>query len=560
LSSDHSPWGLPKLPRRRLTITSLLCAAAAFLSLTVPLLSACSKSPEGRSSGILLRGIGPEPDSLDPQKAASVEAQTILRDVCEGLTTLDKSAGVIPGAARTFDISSDGRTYTFHLRPDARWSTGDRVVGADFVAALRRLADPATASTYAHYVSAIAHAPGIFDGKEPPESLGVAAPDDATVVIELAAPASYFPQLLAHPSTCPVHRPTLARYGTSFARGGHMVSDGAFVLEEWQPGSHILLTPNRHYWNHSATHLNAVKYLFIENANDELTRYRAGGLHVTAGVSRAQFDWVRSTLGDQLHLSPQLGTYFYGFNLNRSPFQNNPKLRRALSLAIDRERLTHDVLRAGETPAYSWIPPGVNGYSSPSLDSRGAAMSERLAEARRLYAESGYSAANPLHFELRYNNGEIHSKLAIAIAAMWKETLGVEVTLTAEEFKSLLQDIERGELQMFRSSWLADYNDAYGFAQIFESSSGVNMTHYSDSAYDALLVQARSEANPTKRQQLLQRAEAMVLEAQPVIPIYFYVNKHLVKPEVRGWYDNAMNIVYSKDLWLAPLAAGSPSP
>jgi ABC-type oligopeptide transport system substrate-binding subunit len=303
-----------------------------------------------------------------------------------------------------------------------------------------------------------------------------------------------------------------------------------------------------------------VKYLFIENANDELTRYRAGGLHVTAGVSRAQFDWVRSTLGDQLHLSPQLGTYFYGFNLDRSPFQNNPKLRRALSFAIDRERLTRDVLRAGEIPAYSWIPPGVNGYSSPSLDSRGAAMSARLAEARRLYAESGYSAANPLHFELRYNNGEAHSKLAIAIAAMWKETLGVEVTLTAEEFKSLLQDIDRGQLQMFRSSWLADYNDAYGFAQFFESSSGVNMTHYNDPAYDALLVQARSEANPAKRQQLLQRAEAMVLEAQPVIPIYFFVNKHLVKPEVRGWYDNAMNVVYSKDLWLAPLAAGSPSP
>ncbi len=516
-------------------------------------LCACPKQPDTRSaSNVLLRGLGPEPDSLDPQRAASVEAQMILRDVCEGLLVLDKHAGVAPGAAQSYTVSADGKTYTFHLRPNGRWSTGEPVVASDFVAALRRLADPSTGSKYEQFISPIAHAAEIAASKEAPERLGIAARDDSTLVIELSSPAPYFPQLLAHPSTCPIHRPSLAHYGEKFARYGVMVSNGAFVLKEWIPGSHILLEANPQYWNSSATRLHGVKYLFIPNANDELTRYRAGGLHITSGVSRAQFDWVRSTLGDQLHLSPELGIYFYAFNLDRSPFKDNPKLRQALSLAIDRERLTSAILRAGEIPAYSWIPPGVNGYHSQSADQHDTDALHRLLEARRLYAEAGYSAERPLRFELRYNNGETHSKLAVAVAAMWKEALGVEVTLTAEEFASLLQDMDQGNLEMFRSSWIADYNDAYGFAQFFETGSGINLTHYRNPKYDALLARAQSESESSKRNLLLEDAERVVLQDQPLLPLYFYVNKHLVKPEVHGWYENVLNVVYSKDLWISP--------
>lgn len=524
----------------------------AVLILTVgTLLAACSESPGPTgASSVLLRGLGPEPDSLDPQRATSVEAQTVLRDICEGLVTLDKRAGIAPGAAQAFTVSSDGRTYTFRLRPNGRWSTGELVAAADFVTALRRLADPATGSRYEQFVSTIAHAPEIFAGKEPSERLGVTAQDESTLVIELASPTPYFLQLLAHPSTCPVHRASLVRYGGKFARAGVMVSNGAFILKEWVPASRISLVANPHYWNNSATHLSGIDYLVIANENDELTRYRAGGLHITSGVSRAQFGWVKSTLSRELHLSPELGTYFYAFNLNKRPFKDNPKLRRALSLAIDREKLTGAILRAGELPAYSWIPPGVNGYTSPSLDHPGTEASARLTEARRLYAEAGYSPDRPVHFELRYNNGEAHPKLAIAIAAMWKETLGVEVTLTAEEFPSLLQDIDQGNLEMFRSSWIADYDDAYGFAQLLESRSSINLTHYRNPAYDALLAQSQTEVDPARRNLLLEEAERLVLVDQPLIPLYFYVNKHLVKPEVRGWYDNVLNVVYSKDLWL----------
>jgi len=545
---------------RRVPQGSWKLSAGAILASVCGALIGCSRSPESGSAGathpapgaasILVRGVGPDPDSLDPQKARTAESQTILRDLCEGLTSLDKSAAAAPGVAREWTVSDDGKTYTFKLRPDARWSNGDRVVAQDFVAGLRRLVDPATASPYAQVIDVITNAGDIIAGKKPPQSLGIGAPDEATVLIHLAAPAPYLPGLVAHPSTCPVHRPTLARHGEAFARPGIMVSNGAFVLKEWLQGAYIRATRNRYYWNDSATRLQAVKYLLIADENAELTRYRGGELQITAVVPRGQFDWIKANLGDQLHVSPQLSTYYYGFNLRRAPFRDDPGLRRALSLVIDREKLAQLVLRVGELPAYGWVPPGVYNYTSQSFDYRAKPLAERLAEARRLYAQSGYSSGKPLRFELRYNAGEVHNKLAVAIASMWKQALGVEARLTAVEFKSLLQDIDRGDVEVFRSSWVGDYNDAYTFAQYLKSDFGLNLTHYRNPEYDALLLTAAAQVSVAKRRELLQQAERLMLHDHPLIPLYFYVNKHLVKPQVEGWYDNIMNVVYSKDLGL----------
>ena len=427
-----------------------------------------------------------------------------------------------------------------------------RVVAADFVAGLQRLVDPATASGYAQYTDVIANSGDIIAGSRPVQSLGVTAPDDATVLIRLRSPAPYLPTLLSHPSTCPVHRPTLAANPQGFARPGVMVSNGAFVLSEWVQGSSVLLMRNHHYWNDAATHLDGVRYLLIPDENAELARYRGGELQVTFVVPRGQFDWVKANLAGQLHVHPQLTTYYYGFNLRRPPFRDSPQLRRALSLVIDREKLAQLVLRVGELPAYGWVPPGVENYSSQSFDYAQEPMEARIREARQLYAQAGYSKDKPLSFELRYNTGEVHTKLAVAIASMWKEALGADVHLAQAEFKSLLQDIDRGDVEVFRSSWVGDYNDAYTFAQYLKSDFGVNLPHYRSPAYDALLAQAANEADPARRRALLEQAERVMLKDHPLLPIYFYVNKHLVKPEVRGWYDNVMNVVYSRDLSLAP--------
>ncbi|HEX4387770.1 MAG TPA: peptide ABC transporter substrate-binding protein [Steroidobacteraceae bacterium] len=509
-----------------------------------------SPEPAGQAPRILVRGGGPEPDSLDPQKARGFEAQSILRDLCEGLTTLDKHAALAPGVASAWDVSADGLTYTFHLRPGARWSSGERVVAADFVAGLRRLVDPATGSGYAEYVDVIANSHEVVTGAKPPTALGVAAPEDATLVITLSRPAPYLPTLLSHPSTCPVHRPTLAAHPQGTARPGVMVSNGAFTLSEWVPGAYVLALRNHPYWNDAATRLDGVKYLLIPDENAELARYRGGELEVTFVVPRGQYDWIREHLASELHVAPQLTTYYYGFNLARAPFRDNPKLRRALSLVVDREKLAELVLRVGELPAYGWVPPGVEGYVAQSFDYKGEPMARRIAEAQRLYREAGYSKEKPLSFELRYNAGEVHTKVALAIASMWKEALGVEVRLTQVEFKSLLEDIDRGDVEMFRSSWVGDYNDPYTFLQYLKSDFGVNLPRYRSTAYDALLARAAEERDPAARAALLEQAERLMLADHPLLPVYFYVNKHLVKPEVEGWYDNVMNVVYSKDLAL----------
>jgi oligopeptide transport system substrate-binding protein len=499
---------------------------------------------------VLVRGGGPDPDSLDPQKVRGFEAQSIVRDLCEGLTTLAHDAGVAPGVASRWSASSDGKVYTFTLRPEARWSNGERVVAGDFVAALRRLVDPATASGYAQYADVIANTDDIVAGRKPPDALGVAAPDDATLVVTLAAPAPYLPALLSHPSTCPVHRPTLAAHPDGYARAGVMVSNGAFVLKEWVQGSYVLAVRNHAYWNDAATRLAAVKYLVIPDENAELARYRGGELQITAVVPRGQFDWIREHLGAELHVSPQLSTYYYGFNLRRAPFADHPGLRRALSEVIDREKLATLVLRVGELPAYGWTPPGTDAYTPQSFDYRGAPMEARIAEARRLVREAGYSSARPLAFELRYNAGEVHTKLALAIASMWKEALGAEVRLTQVEFKTLLADIDRSDVEVFRSSWTGDYNDAYTFAQYLKSDFGLNLPHYKSAAYDALVTRAALETETGARRAALEQAERVMLAEHPLMPLYFYVNKHLVKPQVLGWYDNVMNVTYSKDLGL----------
>ena len=538
----------PRAARSLVAVTGVLLLALAAA------LCACSHSNSSSSqpgTALLIRGGGPDPDSLDPQRARSSESHQILRDLCEGLTTLGKQGDVAPGVASSWTLSPDGKTYTFKLRTNARWSNGDRIVAADFVAGLRRLVDPATASGYAQIIDVITNASDIVAGSKPPESLGVTTSDDTTVNIELVSPAPYLPQILSHPSTCPVHRPTLAAHSSTFARPGVMVSSGAFVLKEWVENSHVLLTRNHDYWNDAATRLDGVKYLFIADNSAELTRYRAGEMHITYSVPRAQFDWIKANLANQLHTAPELNTYFYGFNLAKPPFKDQPGLRRALSLVIDREKLAQWVLRVGELPAYGWVPPGTHNYTSQSFDYAATPVATRIAEARRLYQQAGYSDTHPLSFELRYNPGEVHTKLAVAIAAAWKEALGVDVQLTAVEFKSLLQDIDRGDVQMFRSSWIGDYNDAYTFLQYLKSDFGINLPHYRSSQYDALLERAAHSVDPTQRRDLLEEAERTALHDHPLIPLYFYVNKHLVKPEVSGWYENIMNVVYSRDLGLS---------
>lgn len=516
-----------------------------------PAPGAAAPAERAADPSTLRRGNGPEPDTLDAQRARTDASFNILRDVFEGLTAVGPNGDAVPAAAESWTVSADGLEYRFRLRDGLRWSNGEAVVAGDFVAGMRRLVDPATASPYAQVLEPVLNAADIVSGRQPPDALGVTAPEARTVVIRLANPAPYLLGILAHPSTFPVHGASLAQHGAEYARPGKLVSNGAFVLADWIVGSHVVAERNPDYWNDAATHLARVHYLHHSEAGTEFRQYRAGELDVTYVVPPQQFAWIEQNLPGELHVSPQLSVYYYGFNLTRPPFKDNPGLRRALSLVIDRERLTKSVTGLGEAPAYGWVPRGVANYTPQQFDYAGRAFDARVAEARRLYAEAGYSAGKPLRLELRYNSGEVHNRLAVAIAAMWKEALGVETELYAEEFRALLQTIQaRKDTQVFRSSWIGDYNDAYSFAQLLQSGFGINLTGYANPRYDALLAEATRQPDVARRRALLEEAERVMLADHPLLPVYFYVNKHLVKPYVAGWSDNVMNVQYSKDLRL----------
>ena len=420
----------------------------------------------------------------------------VLRDLFECLTRLDKNAATVPGAAESWTTSEDGRVYTFKLRPNLRWSNGDAVVAEDFVAGLRRLVDPATASQYAQVIAVILNAPDIVAGKQPVAIRSVSRrPTRRTVVITLSGPAPYLPGLMAHPSTAPLHRPSFAKLGERFARAGEQVSNGAFALAEWVQGNYIIARRNTHYWNNAANRLDAVKYLQIADENAELRSYRAGELHCTAVVPRGQFGWIQENLKAELHVVPQLSTYYFGFNLDRPLFGKHPKIRRALSMVIDRERLANSVLRVGELPAYSWVPPGVNDYTAQTFDYANTPMAERITRranccARRVFEGETAVVRVALQHRRSAHEGGGDGGLDVERGA------GCRGALAAVEFKSLLQDIDRREVDVFRMSWIGDYNDPYTFLQYLQGGFGINLPRYSNAHYDALLADAARQIDP----------------------------------------------------------------
>jgi oligopeptide transport system substrate-binding protein len=521
--------------------------------LVAALLVACSPAGPAVAPAAdeLSRGNGAEPDSLDPQLARMDSALTILRDAYEGLTSIAPDGGVAPGVASSWSVSEDGMSYRFELRPDARWSNGDPVVAEDFVAAWRRLVDPATASQYAQLLEPVGQATRIVVGDLPVDRLAVEAQGEDVLLVRLERPTPYFPALLSHPATFPVHRPTLAARGGTFARPGTVVTNGAYVPVEWQVGAYVRAERNRHYWDDRNTTIDAVRYHHVSDMGTELTRYRAGELDVTYSLPPGQVARLPAALAGQLHLGPQLGVYYYGLALDKPPFAGNVALRQALAMAIDRGILTRQVLGDGEIPAFGWVPPGVAGHEPQRFEWAQWPAERRMAEARALYAKAGFSAANPAVFELSYNKSPLHDRIALTVSAMWKQGLGAKVTLRAEEFRVLKQTIDSREVEVFRGSWIADYNDAYSFLQVLRSGFGINLPRYASADYDRLLDEASSAGSAAARQALLAEAERRLLGDVPLIPLYFYVSKHLVAPRVQGWYDNVMNVTYSKDLALA---------
>ncbi len=514
--------------------------------------AACSGSGESNdATSVLSRGLSTEPESLDAHKARSTQAADVLRDIGEGLVGYTTSGELTPGVAESWDVSDDGLTYTFHLRSNARWSNGDALTAEHFVFGLRRLVTPATAAFYAQMLADVSNASKVTSGVMQPSALGVEAVDKQTLVIRLERPTPYLVSLLTHPATFPMHPRSIEEHGDAFARAGNLLSNGAYVLAEWIPGSVISLRRNKAYWNDAATAIDKIQHHVLTQEMTELARYRAGEIQITSSVPPDSFAQVVEELGDQLHVSPYLGVYYYGYNLTKPPFQSNPELRQALSMAIDRELLVEKITGRGETPAYSWVPPGVDNYEPTVFGYALLSQEERNSIAQGLYKDAGYDKGNPLQLELRYNTSDTQQRVALAIQSMWREVLGVETVLINEEFQVLLANMRDREItQVFRSSWMGDYNDAHTFLSIMQPDNSANTPAYNSEEFDSLMKRAADQVDMDRRRLYLEEAERVLLADHPAIPIYFYVSKHLVSPEVEGWGDNVLDYHYSQHLSL----------
>ncbi|NBB93762.1 MAG: peptide ABC transporter substrate-binding protein [Gammaproteobacteria bacterium] len=502
-------------------------------------------------SQVVHRGNGEEPQTLDPHLAEGVPSANILRDLFEGLTTNAPDGHIVPGAARHWDISRDGLTYTFYLDPEARWSNGEPVTAEDFVWSWRRAVAPATGTSYGRMLSPIVNAEAIFAGDLPPEDLGVTALNDTTFQVELQDPTPYFLGLLTHHTSYPVYRPAVEEHGDSHVRPGNLVSNGAYMLADWRVRSRIELVRNPHFRDAGSVIVERVVFYPFEDENTEFNRFRAGDLHWTYQVPSSQFQWLEDNMGDALVVTPWFGTYFFSFNLTRPPFEGNLALRQALNLAIDRDILTERVSRFGEIPTFHLVPPGLPEYESLDVAWADMTQEEREAEARRLYQQAGYSAERPLEVELRYNTSENHRKIAVAMAAMWKQVLGVRTRLINEEFRVFLQNrAQRRVTEVFRSGWIGDYQDAFTFLELFHSEHGRNDAGYDNERFDRLLERIASERIPASRRNLMAEAERMILADQVILPVYHYVTKRLVDPLLQGWEENVMDHHLTRHMYL----------
>ena len=514
----------------------------------------------------LLVGNGTEPQELDPHTTTGLPESRIIGTLLEGLTRLDRqNLSPLPAAAQSWEVSADRTRYTFFLRPSARWSNGDPVTAQDFVYSWRRLLSPAIGNEYAFMLFPIVNAENFHQGKREFTEVGVRALDRHTLEVRLEKPIPYFLQILAHNSTFPVHPPTIERFGridqrgTAWTRPGRFVGNGAFTLETWQLQRRIIVRKNPLYWDAERVRLEKIHFFPLENTTTEERMFRTGHLHLSSTVPTDKLRWYRQHNPSALMVHPYFGTYYYAFNTTRTPYRD-PRVRQALSLAVDRQQLVDAVLQGDASPAHSFTPPRLADYQP------GTRLDFDPAQARALLAEAGYPDGKGFPVtEILYNTSEGHRKIAVALQQMWKRHLNIDIRLHNQEWKVYLNSRRQQDYDVARAGWIGDYPDPTTFLDLMTSYNGNNHTGWSDPGYDALLKQAATVADRAERNRLLLEAEAELLKAMPVMPLYIYNSRRLIHPRVRGWRSNLLEKIdfsrlYLDDSPVSPQPGDDPSP
>jgi oligopeptide transport system substrate-binding protein len=535
--------------------------AVCYFTLTVSVVfSLTGCGPDGtlvaRSTreGVLLVGNGAEPQNLDPHTVTGVPEHRICSALLEGLVNLDPATlEPIPGVAEVWTVSEDQKTYTFTLRSDAKWSNGDPVTAHDFAYSWQRILSPSLASEYAYMLFCIEKAKAFNEGAlKDFHQVGVEAVDERTLRVTLENPTSYFLAMQFHTSWLPVHRGTIERFGamaergTKWTRPENFVGNGAFTLKQWLPNEIIVCEKNPHYWGADAVRLNAVRFYPIEDTLTEERSFRSGRLHLSENVPIDKIEVYERDKPQFLHIDPYFGSYYYRFNVTREPF-NDVRVRRALAMAVDRESLVRNVVKGGRKAAGCLTPPDPQGYTCAT------SIGFDVDEARRLLAEAGYPGGEGFpKVELLYNTSESHRQIAEAVQYMWKTNLNIDVQLLNQDWKVYLSSMSNLDYQIARSAWIGDVLDPINFLECFVTGGGNNRTGWSSPAYDALIAEAARAGDREARFAVFQRAERLLLDEMPIVPVYFYTRVYLMSPDVRGWESNLLGHISFKDLYLEP--------
>lgn len=501
----------------------------------------CTKRSSPVEAGVrtqtLLIGNGAEPADLDPAAATAYTEMNLVMALFEGLTFIDEqTTQPVPAVAERWEPSADGLTWTFHLRPDAQWSNGDPVTADDFVQSYRRMVSPALGFGNASYLFPLKNAEAINSGKlTDVTQLGCRAVDAHTLVLTLAQPTPHLPLLTALTQWYPINPRVLQPFGglshrgTAWTRSGNLVGNGAFALTEWTPNSRVVVVRNPRYWNAAQTTLQRIEFFPIEKADAEERSFRAGQLHVTFSLPVSRVATWRAQDSGRLRTDPFLQTVFIAFNTQQPPF-NDPRVRRAFALAIDRAAIARTALGGSYAPAFAATPPGTGGYTAR------ARIDLDQVQAKALLAAAGFPSGSSLpKLTLQVRNDEVQPTVAEALQAMWQQTLGVRVEIARIEEKTWLQNQQTHQYTLSTFGWVGDFPDPLTFLGLFTTESGNNWTGWSDSRYDALIAQAAADPDHVRRLETFQQAEALLLEAAPVTPVFHGAQTFLIQPTVHGW-------------------------
>ena len=530
-------------------------SAACSLAL-IALFTACGRRETvvqaGNREQILHVGNSAEPESLDPHVQDAFTDQRLEAALFEGLCAIDETTSQpAPGAAESWEVTSDGLTWTFHLRPGLKWSNGEVLTADDFVQSWRRNLAPAFASPYAYLLFPIKNAAAFNGGKiTDPAAVGVTAPDPRTVVVALERPTTYLPILTTAAPWYPINPRVLAKFGSlmdrasRWTRPGNLVGNGPFILKEWIPGSRIVTAKNPHYWDAGTVRLNGIVFYPTENPDVEERNFRAGQLHLTYTLPLSKIPVYRAKDPSRLRTDLFLQTLFLRFNVTKPPF-DQAKVRRALALAIDRDSIARNLLVGSRMPAEHFVPPHTAGY-----DSR-ARVGTNFDEARRLLAEAGFAGGRGFPVaELQVRNDEIQPKIVEAVQAMWQRELGVRITVALLEQKVSIQNQQTLNYTIGANGWVADFADPVTFLDLFVTGGGNNWTGWGNPVYDRLIEEAARSVETGRRYELFQQAEALLLEEAPVIPLVFGSRNFLIDPAVRGWEPAPIGINQYKKIYL----------